>query len=430
MARHTRKRNRTHTRARTRLSRPLIAVLGITIAVGLGAYFYNIKKTHAAQADRERISLKAVAPGGMGSLSSRGMGSLPMSGSSTSPVKVPAVAAPPTPGVLVTQTPSGLAAAGTATAPAANTGKTLVTPHTGKMPAPPNTGKLPVPPNADKTPVPVKTAAVVIAPPVILAAASVPSNQPPLVEGKAKMDAGDLLGARAILNAALTAGHLTPADAASARHLLSEISQTVLFSNKPIQGDPAQTLYQVKSGDRLSRVAERHGVTWELLCRINGLADPRKVRAGQWIKIPTGPFHCVITKSDYRLDVYLGSPGEAGSVFVTTLQVGLGKDNSTPTGMWIVAPSGKIHPATYYSPRGEGVIAADDPKNPLGGYWMGLSGVAGNALEKNSYGIHGTIEPDSIGKQASMGCIRLRHDDIALLYDLLVEGKSKVLVKD
>ena len=135
-------------------------------------------------------------------------------------------------------------------------------------------------------------------------------------------------------------------------------------------------------------------------------------------------------KGDYRLDVYLGSPGEAGSVFVTSFSVGLGKDNSTPVGTWIVAQGGKVHPATYYSPRGEGVIAADDPKNPLGGYWMGLTGVAGGAVDKSSYGIHGTIEPDSIGKQASMGCIRLGHDDIAVLYELLVEGKSKVVVVD
>ena len=75
-------------------------------------------------------------------------------------------------------------------------------------------------------------------------------------------------------------------------------------------------------------------------------------------------------------------------------------------------------------------MAPDDPKNPLGGYWMGLTGIAGNAVDKNSYGIHGTIEPDTVGKQASMGCIRLRHDDIAFLYDLLVDGKSKVVVKE
>lgn len=47
-----------------------------------------------------------------------------------------------------------------------------------------------------------------------------------------------------------------------------------------------------------------------------------------------------------------------------------------------------------------------------------------------SYGIHGTIDPNSIGKQSSMGCIRLRADDIAMVYDMMVEGKSTVVVKE
>ena len=46
-----------------------------------------------------------------------------------------------------------------------------------------------------------------------------------------------------------------------------------------------------------------------------------------------------------------------------------------------------------------------------------------------SYGIHGTIDPDSIGKQSSMGCIRMKADDIAVVYDMMVEGKSMVLVQ-
>ena len=30
----------------------------------------------------------------------------------------------------------------------------------------------------------------------------------------------------------------------------------------------------------------------------------------------------------------------------------------------------------------------------------------------------------------SMGCIRLRPEDIAMVYDMMVEGKSMVVVKD
>ena len=96
----------------------------------------------------------------------------------------------------------------------------------------------------------------------------------------------------------------------------------------------------------------------------------------------------------------------------------------------MVEPHNKIKKPTYYSPRGEGVIAADDPANPLGGYWIGLSGIDGQAVGKTSYGIHGTIHPESIGKMESMGCIRLKSEDIALVFEMLVEGKSTVVVKD
>ena len=33
---------------------------------------------------------------------------------------------------------------------------------------------------------------------------------------------------------------------------------------------------------------------------------------------------------------------------------------------------------------------------------------------KTSYGIHGTLEPETIGKQASMGCVRLKMEDIQI----------------
>jgi lipoprotein-anchoring transpeptidase ErfK/SrfK len=76
------------------------------------------------------------------------------------------------------------------------------------------------------------------------------------------------------------------------------------------------------------------------------------------------------------------------------------------------------------------VIEADDPANPLGEFWIGLTGIDGHAVGKESYGIHGTIEPDSIGKQASMGCIRMGADDITMVFELLVEGKSTVIVRE
>ena len=77
----------------------------------------------------------------------------------------------------------------------------------------------------------------------------------------------------------------------------------------------------------------------------------------------------------------------------------------------------KMRDPTYYGP--DGVIEHDDPKNPLGEYWLDLG---------DTYGIHGTIDESSIGKAESQGCIRMKNRDIADVYDLLTVG-SEVLIR-
>ena len=52
--------------------------------------------------------------------------------------------------------------------------------------------------------------------------------------------------------------------------------------------------------------------------------------------------------------------------------------------------------------------------NPLGTRWLGLS--------HKGYGIHGTNRPDSIGKNASHGCIRMRNREVEELFKLVAVG--------
>jgi len=251
-----------------------------------------------------------------------------------------------------------------------------------------------------------------------------------IAQAQSKKDANDLLGARSILNDALQAGALSPADADSARKMISDINQAVVFSSRRFADDPFGGTYSVQPGDVLQKIAVKYEVTPEALARLNGITDPKKLRAGQTIKVIHGPFNAVVTKGKFTLDIYLGPPGEKGGLYVTTYPVGLGKDDSTPSGVWLVEAGKKLKDPTYYSPRGEGVIDAGDPKNPLGHRWIGLTGIDGQALGKSSYGIHGTIDENSIGKQESMGCIRMHNADVEWVFDLLVDGKSSVIVKD
>jgi LysM repeat protein len=190
------------------------------------------------------------------------------------------------------------------------------------------------------------------------------------------------------------------------------------------------TSHKVRNGESLSKIAFNYEVTWEFLCRINGISDPRRIRADQTLKVVQGPFSAIVNRHDFTIDVWLGQPMGKGSLFVASYRVGLGKENSTPAGTWMVRTGGKLKNPKFWGASGLKPIEADDPANPLGEFWIGLEGVAGAAVGQESYGIHGTIEPDSIGKTASLGCIRLLNEDVAVLYEMLVEGQSIVQITD
>ena len=170
-------------------------------------------------------------------------------------------------------------------------------------------------------------------------------------------------------------------------------------------------------------IGKRYDVPAGAIMRINGISDARRVRAQQKIKVPRGPFHARIHKSQFRLDVYLGE------LYLRSFPVALGAERETPEGVWRV--KNRLANPTYFPPASaedKRVIAADDPKNPLGEHWIGLEGIEGDAVGREGYGIHGTIEPDSIGKAVSLGCIRLLNEDVGLLFDLMQPGRSTVTI--
>lgn len=61
-----------------------------------------------------------------------------------------------------------------------------------------------------------------------------------------------------------------------------------------------------------------------------------------------------------------------------------------------------------------------NPGGPYGAFWMGLS--------KPHYGIHGTNDPSSIGKQVSLGCIRM-HNESVLELSRLVRVGTRVTIR-
>lgn len=97
-----------------------------------------------------------------------------------------------------------------------------------------------------------------------------------------------------------------------------------------------------------------------------------------------------------------------GDAVIATYPVGLGFGDATPLGTFTIA--NMIENPDWYN-RGN-VVKAGDPDNPLGDYWMGL----GEGGDATSYGIHPTDEAESIGKNQSRGCIRMRPADAAEVF--------------
>ncbi len=79
----------------------------------------------------------------------------------------------------------------------------------------------------------------------------------------------------------------------------------------------------------------------------------------------------------------------------------------------------RIPQPTYYAP---GKVIPPGPANPLGTRWLGLS--------QKSFGIHGTNEPGSIGRNSSHGCIRMRNRDIEDLFERVRAGDRVELVAE
>lgn len=180
---------------------------------------------------------------------------------------------------------------------------------------------------------------------------------------------------------------------------LEATAKKIFFSPQPHFIEP----YVIQSGDQLRKVAGKYGLSWEYLAALNK-TDPKRIREGQKLKVLKGPFAAIVNLRDFSLTIHLQG------YYVRRYQVGIGKDGSSPIGKFAVLD--KIENPQYTDPDGK-VFEGDDPANPLGERWIDLG---------DSYGIHGTIEPDSIGKAESRGCIRLADADIIEVYNFLVKN--------
>jgi len=260
-----------------------------------------------------------------------------------------------------------------------------------------------------------------------------PAANQPITPTSQRLKAGlDLIAqnkpieARAMLSSAMLTTGLTPADAERIRTELTKLNQRLVFGPEIVPGDPFVSAYTIEGGDSLAKLPRKLSlnVDWRFLQRINNISAPERIRVGQRIKIVKGPFHAIVHKPTFRMDLYMGHGSDR--VYVRSFKVGLGEFGATPEGEFMVKPSSKLVDPAWTNPRTGEHFASGDPNNPLGKFWIGLIGTSDNIRDLETYGIHGTVDPDSIGQLRSMGCVRMLADDIAMVYEVLMESVSRV----
>lgn len=338
---------------------------------------------------------------------------VPGAGAPPAAAAAPAAAAPETSGSRASVSPAPSAAAtsaSTATAAADARIASVEAPRAAAQPAVASNA------NAPQSPAIAAPASVGAQGGISLAEACTLVTREPL---RARVELTRIIGSRT-----LSGDDLSKACAA-----VNAVNDTLLWSSTLTPGDLTCTTYTVKKGDTLSQIAKRNDVQadWRVIMRINGLRNERDVRVGRALKLPTTAFHAEVSKRDYRIYLYAGEG--PNRVMVGAYDVGLGEFDSTPTGMFMVRPRSKLINPEWRNPRTGEYYFPDDPKNPIGERWVGLVGVEQANSGIKGYGIHGTVDPASIGQQASMGCVRMLPPGLDITYELLTEPNSTILIR-
>jgi len=153
-----------------------------------------------------------------------------------------------------------------------------------------------------------------------------------------------------------------------------------------------ETIWQVRSSVAVALVASAEALCQERQAAPAALEDAQPQR------------RIVVSIPDRKLALI-----EDGRV-VKVYSTAVGRLTSpTPSGTFTIVQ--RIANPAWYGP---GKVVAPGKNNPLGTRWLGLS--------RKSYGIHGTNEPRSIGRNASHGCVRMRNRDVEDLFARVAVG--------
>lgn len=157
-------------------------------------------------------------------------------------------------------------------------------------------------------------------------------------------------------------------------------------------------IHIVQPGESLAVIAANYRRTLRQILESNpAILNAALIFPGQRINIPgipdpeSIPYSISVSLRNKKLTLFRSSQP------IRTFPVGIGKMlTQTPLGNYII------------------VNREPNPGGPYGVMWLSLS--------KLGYGIHGTNNPASIGKEVSKGCIRMYNQDVLELSRIVPNG--------
>ena len=186
----------------------------------------------------------------------------------------------------------------------------------------------------------------------------------------------------------------------------------------------------------LEYLAERYHCSEGLLKKLNPGYNFSRIQGGDSLVVPnvepfkiekyfkpdgTGIWTAGLGKSDTEHTIVISAPDMTltvwqGTQLVRSYPITLNEKDS-PRGQ---RELGVIAPGPVYMRKKTGLDLLAGPNSPVGIVWCPLG---------NGFGIHGTNNPDSIGRATSSGCIRLANWDAVRVAALVTKG-TKVMISE
>ncbi len=191
--------------------------------------------------------------------------------------------------------------------------------------------------------------------------------------------------------------------------------------------------YDIAPGDTLTLIGAKFGVSWKKVAEDNRLDPAKPLKQGLTLRIAAAEIIPETIESGILIDL----PGRMLHLFekgvpLMSVPVGLGmpkqegqKGWETPTGKYTVkgklkSPDWTVPASIQEEMRREGLAVKESyppgPKNPVGGYVLQttLPGIL----------IHDTIDPSSVSRYMSHGCVRLLRREMEQLFGLTKSGMA------